>query len=166
MSCSFTLMLTLNWSIDILLEKLKVTPATKQWLLCHLRRKLRIFLFHREIIFCSRYSNFTIFNYPIIYQICDVMMGIYSAFFSVSSRKNLGTSISAGCLWWCCKYNTIITHYCVLSIFNLEITTKILSWSFLGSHSGWLLSFWVWMRPYFWMSFETQLIKSPNLRNW
>ena len=27
---SFSLMLTLNWGTDILLEKLKVTPATKQ----------------------------------------------------------------------------------------------------------------------------------------
>ena len=34
-----------------------------------------MFLFHREIIFCSRYSSFSIFNCPMIYQICDVMMG-------------------------------------------------------------------------------------------
>ena len=71
-----------------------------------------MFLFHREIIFCSRYSSFSIFNYPIIYQICNVMISIStwgSAFFSASSGKNLGTSISAGCLGWCCKYNTIIT---------------------------------------------------------
>ena len=34
-----------------------------------------MFFFHREIIFCSRYSSFRIFNYPMIYQICDVMMG-------------------------------------------------------------------------------------------
>ena len=35
-----------------------------------------MFLLHREIIFCSRYSRFSIFNYPKIYQLCDVMMGI------------------------------------------------------------------------------------------
>ena len=34
---------------------LKVTPATKQWLLkmCHLRYSLRFFLFHRKAVFCS-----------------------------------------------------------------------------------------------------------------
>ena len=33
-------------------------------------------LFQREIIFRSRCSSFSVFNYPMIYQICDVMMGI------------------------------------------------------------------------------------------
>ena len=35
-----------------------------------------MFLFHGEIIFCSRYLSFSIFNYPMIYQICDIMIGI------------------------------------------------------------------------------------------
>ena len=45
--------------------------------MCHLKHKLRIFLFCRKIIFLfSRYSSFGIFNHPIIYQICDAMMSI------------------------------------------------------------------------------------------
>ena len=44
-------------------------------------------------------------------------------FFSVTSRRIFGTSISAGRVRWCCE--------CVSFIFNLETYKKILSWSFL-----------------------------------
>ena len=59
--------------------ELKVTSATKRELLemCHLRHKLRIFLFRRKIMF--RFQDiqfFYIFNHPMIYRICGVTMSI------------------------------------------------------------------------------------------
>ena len=51
-----------------------------------------MFLFNGEIIFCLRYSSFCIFNYPMIYQICDVMMGISTCdrvHFSVSHPEEI-----------------------------------------------------------------------------
>ena len=57
---------------------LKVTSVTNWWLLkmCHLKHRLRIFLFHRKIMVHSRYSSFCIFNHPMIYPISDVTMSI------------------------------------------------------------------------------------------
>ena len=48
---------------------------------CHLRDKLRIFLFRRICFILlyvpfSRYSSVCIINHPMIYQICNVMMSI------------------------------------------------------------------------------------------
>ena len=68
-------------------------------------------------------------------------------------------------------YNNIYSDLkCVLFISKLENYKKdslliIFGRHFLGAHSGWQLSFWVWMRHSFWMSFKT-VIKSPNLGNW
>ena len=59
-------------------------------------------------------------------------------------------------------YNNIYSGLkCVLFICKLENYKKdplliIFGGHFLGAHSGWLLSFWVWMRHCFWMSFEAQ----------
>ena len=44
--------------------------------MCYLKHRLRIFLFRRKIVPFSRYSNFLIFNHPMIYQICDIRMSI------------------------------------------------------------------------------------------
>ena len=45
--------------------------------MCHLRHRLRILLYYRKrYVPFSRYSSFCIFNHPMIYQICDVMMSI------------------------------------------------------------------------------------------
>ena len=45
--------------------------------MCHLRRRLRIFLFHRKVMSLSQdIQVFVIFNNPKIYKICDVMMSI------------------------------------------------------------------------------------------
>ena len=44
--------------------------------MCYPRHRLRILLFRRKFVLLSRYSGFCIFNHPIIYQICDVMMSI------------------------------------------------------------------------------------------
>ena len=134
-----------------------------------------MFLFHREIIFCSRYSSFSIFNYPMIYQICDVMMGISTwdrVHFSVSHPEEIwkhrfqlgvlgGAANMALYLFWL---------KCALFICKLENCKKdslliIFGGHFLGTHSGWQLSFWVWMWHSFWMYFKT-VTKSPNLRNW
>ena len=45
------------WNHILLQIVLKVTSATKGWLLkmCHLRHRLRIFLFNRKVMFRSRY---------------------------------------------------------------------------------------------------------------
>ena len=57
----------LNKGTDVLFEKLNVTHAKQELLkMRHLRRRLRVFLFHGEI-FRSRYSSFCIFKYSIIY---------------------------------------------------------------------------------------------------
>ena len=58
---------------------LKFTTTIKRQLLkmCHLRHRLRIFLFCRKVMF--RFKDvklFFIFNHPIIYQIYDIMMGV------------------------------------------------------------------------------------------
>ena len=44
--------------------------------MCHLRHTLRIFLFRRKVMFLLRYLSFCIFNHPMIYQICVVMVSI------------------------------------------------------------------------------------------
>ena len=45
--------------------------------MCHLRYRLRIFLFHGKVMFRSRdILSFCIFNHPMIYQICDVILSI------------------------------------------------------------------------------------------
>ena len=45
--------------------------------MCHLRHKLRIFLFRRKVMFHSQdIQVFCIFNHPMFYQICDVMMNM------------------------------------------------------------------------------------------
>ena len=63
---------------DLSILHLQVISATKRYLLkmCHLGYKLRIFLFQRKVVPFSRYSSFCIFNHPLIYQICEVMMSI------------------------------------------------------------------------------------------
>ena len=42
--------------------------------MCHLRHRLRIFLFHRKVATFSRYPSFCVSNHPMIHQICDIMM--------------------------------------------------------------------------------------------
>ena len=45
--------------------------------MCHLRHRLRTFLFHRKVTFHSRdIQFFFIFNHPMIYQICETMISI------------------------------------------------------------------------------------------
>ena len=44
--------------------------------MCHLRHRLRIFLFDKKIVPFSKYSSFCILNHPMFYQIFDVMMSI------------------------------------------------------------------------------------------
>ena len=48
--------------------------------MCHLRHRLRIFLFHRKVyVSFSRYSSFCVFKHPMIYKICyNIMMSIIS----------------------------------------------------------------------------------------
>ena len=124
---------------------------------------LRIFLFHREIIFCSRYSSFSIFNYTMIYQICEVMMGI-----STWDRVHFSVKFGNIDFSWVSWVVLLIWHYnnifsglkCVLFICKLENYKKdsrliIFGGHFLGAYSGSPLSFWVWMRHCFWMSFKT-----------
>ena len=59
-------------------------------------------------------------------------------------------------------YNNIYSGLkCVFFIYKLENYKKdslliIFGGHFLGAHSGWLLSIWVWMWQCFWMSFKTQ----------
>ena len=58
---------------------LKVTSATKQLLkMCHLReaKVKNFFVSSKSYVPSLRYSSFFIFNHPLIYQICDVMMSI------------------------------------------------------------------------------------------
>ena len=64
-----------NKNYDIVL---KVTSTQKRQLLkmCHLKHRLRIFLFDKKIVPFSKYASFCIFNHPMIYQICDVVMSI------------------------------------------------------------------------------------------
>ena len=59
-SCAVSLMLTLNWDTDTLLEKLKKVTSTILKM-CHLRRRLRMFLFSRKIMFRSQ--DIQVFNY-------------------------------------------------------------------------------------------------------
>ena len=107
--------------------------------MCHLRRRLRMFLFHVEIIYCSRYSSFSIFNYPMIYHICDVHET--GCIFQSLIQKKIGSINFSGMSWvvlliW--HYNNI--YYGLRSLrslmsylyVSLEIIKKILSWSFLG----------------------------------
>ena len=59
------------------LSPLQNNGSTKLLKMGHLRHRLRIFLFHRKVMFCSQeYLNFCIFNHSMIYQICDPMMSI------------------------------------------------------------------------------------------
>ena len=46
--------------------------------MCHLRHGLRIFLFHRKVMFRSQYIQVfvCIFNHPMTYQIYNIMMSI------------------------------------------------------------------------------------------
>ena len=127
-----------------------------------------MFLLHGEVIFCSWYSSFSIFNYPMIYHISDVMMGISTwdrVHFSLSHpeeiwehRFQLGV-LDDLLIWY---YNNIYSCWkCVLFICKLENYKKdslliIFGGHFLGAHSASPLSFWVWMRHCFWMSFKTQ----------
>ena len=128
-----------------------------------------MFLLHREIIFCSRYSSFSIFNYPIIYQMCYFMMGISTwdrgCIFQCLIQKKFGNVDFSWVSWvmlliW--HYNNIHSGLkCVLFMYKLEIYKKdslliIFGRRFLGAHNGRPLLFWAWMRHCFWISFETQ----------
>ena len=84
---------------------------------------LRIFLFHTEIIFCSRYSSFSIFNYTMMYQICDFMMGISTwdrVYFSVKFG-NIDFSWVSWVVLLIWHYNNVFSGLkCVLFICKLE----------------------------------------------
>ena len=55
----------------------KVTSATKLLQMCHMRSMLRIFsVIVKSYFTFSRYLSFYIFNNPMIYQICEIMISI------------------------------------------------------------------------------------------
>ena len=83
-------------------------------------------LFHREIIFVSRYSSFSIFNYPMI---CDVMMGISTrgrVHFSVSLQKELGNIDYSGL--------KNVLFICKLENYKKDPLLIIFGGHFLGTH--------------------------------
>ena len=66
-------------AIESLLSFLKVTSTTKTITTQNVssEAQVQIFLFCQKVIFHSQdIQVFCIFNYPVIYQICDVMMSI------------------------------------------------------------------------------------------
>ena len=132
-----------------------------------------MFLFQREIIFRSRYSSFRILVIPWFTKSATswwVLVRKTRGTFQCRIQKKFGDIDFS----WKCWVVLRIWHYnntysglkCVLFICNLENYKKDPLLIIFGHPYGWILSFWVWIRHCFWMSFETQLIKSPNLGNW
>ena len=127
-----------------------------------------MFLFHGEIIFCSRYSSLVFLTIPwFTKSVTSWWVLVYETgcIFQCLIQKNFGNIDFSWVSWVVLltrHYNNIYSGLkFVLFICELENYKKdsllIISWRhFLGAHSGWLLSFWVWIRHYFWMYFKTQ----------
>ena len=75
--------------------RLQVTSTTKQWLLkiCHLRHRLRMFLFHRQVTFSSRDIQFfvflTIHVLPNLWRHDEYEYMRQGAFFNISFEPQL-----------------------------------------------------------------------------
>ena len=68
-----------------IIRKIKGYPCYKKITSGSSEAHVKNFLIRGEIIVCSWYSSFSIFNYPMIYQICNLMMGAWDrVHFSVS----------------------------------------------------------------------------------
>ena len=139
----FTLALTVNKEVRLWHVHFPLCwPWIRALIYYHLKHRLSMFLFYGEVIFCSRYSSFSIFNYPMVYQICDVMMGIStwdSVQFSVSHPEEIWEHRFQKVSWmvlliW--HYNNIYSGLkCVLFICKLENYKKdslliIFGWHF------------------------------------
>ena len=133
-----------------------------------------MFLFHREIIFCLRYSSFSIFNYPMFTKSVTplwVLVHETGYIFQCLIQMKFGNIDLSWVSWvvlliW--HYNNIYSSLkCVLFICKLENYKKdplliIFGGHFLGAHWAIILG----LDATLFLNVFWNVIKSPNLGNW